>query len=154
MRPLTRTRLCRRTLGPALALWLASSFGPAFASCSVNATGLAFGNYNPFSDMPLDGASTVSVTCSSATSYSIALSAGNGTVTSRLLVSDGHSLEYNLYTDSTRTVVWGDGSSGTSVVSGEDAGSGTDHTVYGRIPAGQNPLVGTYTDTITVTVSF
>jgi spore coat protein U-like protein len=154
MRPLIRTRFSRRTLGPALALWLASSLGPAFASCSVNATGLVFGNYDPFSDVPLDGASTVTVTCSSATNYSIALSAGNGTFASRLLVSDGHSLEYNLYTDSTRTMIWGDGSSGTSVVSGEDAGSGTDHTVYGRIPSGQNPLVGTYTDTITVTVSF
>lgn len=47
---------------------------------------------------------------------------------------------------------WGDGSPGTATVNG----SGTTHTftVYGRIPARQNAVVGSYSDTITVTITF
>jgi spore coat protein U-like protein len=69
-------------------------------------------------------------------------------------------LNYNLYTDATRTAVWGDGTGGTAVVSIKyslpPAGTTqTDtHTVYGRAFAGQVVSVGSYLDTITVTLVF
>jgi spore coat protein U-like protein len=66
----------------------------------------------------------------------------------------GYILDYNLYTDPNRMVVWGDGISGVTV-SGSGTGSTVDHPVYGRIPGGQTgAYIGSYSDTITVTLSF
>lgn len=134
-----------------LLIWMWSD---AVGACTVEANGVPFGTYNPFSSAPLDGAGTITITCPSQTSYTVSLSTGNGTYAGRLMQSGTETLEYNLYTDSGRTTIWGDGSGGTSTVSGSDAGMGTSHTVYGRIPERQNPLVGGYTDTLTVTISF
>jgi spore coat protein U-like protein len=61
-------------------------------------------------------------------------------------------LNYNLYTDATQTMVWGDGSAGSSLVA--DSGTEVDRTVYGSVPAGQNPYIGVYSDAVTVTLSF
>jgi len=74
-------------------------------------------------------------------------------------MSNGSSqLAYNLYTDSARTSVWGDGSSGTAKVSdGYLLGLFTvakDYPVYGRIPELQNAAVGSYLDTVVVTVNY
>ncbi len=62
-------------------------------------------------------------------------------------------LNYNLYTNSSHTIVWGDGTGVTVTVSGNAATAS--HTVYGRIAGSQNAArLGAYTDSITVTVTF
>jgi spore coat protein U-like protein len=68
-------------------------------------------------------------------------------------------LNYNLYTTSARTTVWGDGSSSTGTVSdsyllGLGAGTSTDYTVWGRIPMQQNVPTGTYNDSVVLTVEY
>jgi spore coat protein U-like protein len=68
------------------------------------------------------------------------------------LKSSTSSLFYNLFTDPSHLSIWGDGSPGTSLVS--FSGTSGSRTIYGRIPAGQNVSVGTYGDTITVTLTF
>lgn len=138
--------------GRALAALLLLAAPALAADCTVNASGVAFGNYDVFSPAALNGAGTVSVTCSPAISYSVGLSTGNGSYSQRLLLSGSATLDYNLYTDASRSVVWGDGTSGTSTVGGN--GESVDHTVYGRIPAQQNVTTGSYGDTIIVTVTF
>jgi spore coat protein U-like protein len=105
-----------------------------------------------FSPTALNGAGTVSVACSPATSYSVGLSTGNGSYSQRRLSSGSATLDYNLYTDASRSIVWGDGTSGSSTVGGN--GESVDHTVYGRIPAQQNVTAGNYGDTVIVTVTF
>jgi spore coat protein U-like protein len=62
-------------------------------------------------------------------------------------------LEYNLYTSAARTVVWGDGSGGSHVMTAGKSQS-TDLSIFGRNPAGQEPAVGSYTNTILITVEF
>lgn len=123
---------------------------------TVTATALAFGNYDPLAGSNLDGTSTIDVTCSSGTSFSISLNAGgSGDINSRVM-SDGGSgeLSYGLYTDASRSTVWGDGSTG-SQVTGTGTGSAVQETVYGRIPSGQNDKpAGSYNDTITVSVDY
>lgn len=129
-------------------------------SCtSFSASTLAFGNYTFSSSSPTDSSTTISVTCSNGTSYALSLDAGttSGATLAQRLLSDGssHSLQYNLYTSSGRTTVWGDGSGSTSTVSSTGSGSAALHTVYGRIPALQNTAyAGSYSDTITVTVTY
>jgi spore coat protein U-like protein len=70
-------------------------------------------------------------------------------------------LEYYLYTSLGANTVWGDGTGSTGTVTGTGNGlgvpNGIQHTVYGELPisaANQAVAVGTYTDTITVTVEY
>ena len=120
--------------------------------CSFTATGVAFGGYDVFSNQSLDSTGNISVTCDVSAPYSISLSTGGGSYASRAMSSGGHTLNYNLYTDATRTVVWGDGTGSTAVINA--SGLTGSHTVYGRIPARQNINVGVYGDIITVTLTF
>jgi spore coat protein U-like protein len=138
-----------------LALWLALTAHSACGACTVGVTGVVFGNYDPFSNVAQVSAGNVSVTCDIGTIYTITLSPGSGTYASRAMTGPGIPLSYNLFTDPTRVLVWGDGTSGTLAVPGTSTGlTATNHAVYGRIPARQNVPVGSYTDTVIVTVTF
>jgi spore coat protein U-like protein len=126
---------------------------PASAvQCNVSVQSLTFGSYDTFSSQPLDSTGNVAVSCDVATAYSIALSPGGGTYASRALASGAHRLDYNAYTDATRTAVWGDGTGGSATVAG--SGTSANHTVYGRIFARQNAHIGFYADTLTVTLTY
>ena len=135
----------------------------AALSCTTSAQAVAFGNYDPLSALPTDSTGQVSVTCTNLVSllvsYTVALSTGvSGSYASRQLASGANRLNYNLYTDVTHLLVWGNGTGGTSTVGNTFLvvllGTTANHTVYGRIPARQNASVGAYTDTITVTVTY
>lgn len=128
-------------------------FAPfASATCSVNVQGVNFGSYDFMSSQNLVSTGHVTVTCDVSSSFSISLSTGAGTYASRTMQNGAHLLSYNLYTDPAHTTVWGDGTSGSVVVSG--SGTSVDEVVYGSAPAGQNPYIGAYSDTITVTLTF
>ncbi|MBU1362010.1 MAG: spore coat U domain-containing protein [Gammaproteobacteria bacterium] len=153
-----------------LAALAAFAAAPAQALClvctgSVSATPHAFGTYDPLASGPRDSTSTVSVTITGVAGllvpYSISLGGGvNGSIADRQMVNGTSRMHYNLYTGSTRTTVWGDGSVGTTVsgsvlLTALLLTATVSHTVYGRIGAGQTTLVpGGYDDTITVTVLF
>ncbi len=128
------------------------------SACSVTASALTFGAYNPTSGSPLDGTSTISVYCTVGSAYTVALDigTGGGAFTTRSIANGGNVLDYNLYTSSARTTVWGDGTGATSTVAGSGAGllTPSTQTVYGRVSALQDKPAGTYTSTITVTVTF
>jgi len=84
---------------------------------------------------------------------------GAGSFSPRQLSSGANTLDYNLYTNSARSLVWGDGNAGTSTVSD---GYGfllllveeRSYTVFGRVPTAQLVSSGTYTDSLTVTIVF
>jgi len=80
------------------------------------------------------------------------LSSGHGTMLSRQMQSGAYSMTYNLYSDSLRSIIWGDGTSGTMLVS--TSGTSATYAVYGRIPAAQNLPAGSYNDSIAVTLTF
>ena len=135
-------------------------------TCAVSATATAFGNYVPTSVVANDTTGTVTVTCNANVSvltanYTVALSTGgSASYANRLMSGGGHTLQYQLYKDVARTTVWGDGTASTSTVAGSVLLSLTfpvlgNHTVYGRIPASQTgAYAGSYSDTITVTVTY
>jgi len=125
---------------------------PWAASCTVSTSGIAFGGYDPFVAQAVDSVANVSVSCDETASYSIALSTGSGTYEQRVMTSGLHQLLYNLYTDATLSTVWGDGTGHSAMVG--DTQLVATHTVYGRIPARQNPHVGVYGDTIVITLTF
>ena len=144
----------------ALALVAMSLLVPAVAraQCSVSATPVSFGTYLPFSGTPTDSTGSVTVGCLFIGPYSIALNAGlngGGSFANRRMGSGSARMFYQLYTNATRTTVWGDGTGGSSVVNGFCfVVCSNPYTVYGRIPARQAVRPGTYIDTIVVTVTF
>jgi spore coat protein U-like protein len=142
----------RRASG--LTLLAAAALYPisAQAACDLNAVGLNFGAYNIFDTQDTSITTDIGVTCDTDTSFEISLSAGSGTFASRALVSGTNLLSYNLSVYPAPLTIWGDGSPGTATVSG--SGTSRNFTVYGRIPARQNAFVGSYSDTITVTITF
>jgi spore coat protein U-like protein len=122
------------------------------SSCLVSAPALAFGNYN---STQIDATTTLTVTCTNNTAYSVGLDKGlNGAaVNSRQMKSGSYTLNYSLFSDTARTVNWGN-TVGTDTVAGTGNGSGQSIIVYGRLPGGQPLTIGTYTDTITATVTY
>ena len=135
----------------ALALALTAQQGHA---CTLNVTGVNFGSYDVFSNAALDSTGNIDVNCPSGIGYSIALSEGGGRHAQRVMSSGGHRLNYNLYNEANRGLVWGDATSGTTRVSGTGIGVSVNHAIYGRIPARQNVDAGSYSDIIIVALTF
>lgn len=164
-------RISARTVPFAALLWALAAPTASSAclgvscSCSVASGSVGFGTYNPLAPTPVDVAANVSVTCTSfilsiLVSYEVRLGPGlNGPATNRRMNNGASLLGYNLYTNPARTLVWGDGSGGTSVVNrsyllGLGASRTEHHPAYGRLPAGQNVSAGAYADTVIATVVF
>ncbi len=132
----------------------------ATGSCSItNVVGVAFGTYDVFSTTPDDTAGSVSFLCSGLGSgtVTVSLSAGSSSsMLARTLVDGASTLGYNVYLDAARSIVWGDGTNGTSTYGPTMPPDGTEVTVtaYGRVPAEQNVAAGTYADTLVVTLTF
>ena len=133
------------------------------ANCAISTSAVAFGAYDPIvanATTDLDATGTVSVTCTSGASAGITLGQGANADTGSTddvplrRMNDGATgyLSYALYSDSGRTTTWG------NTVATEVAHTGTgaqaNLTVYGRVTAGQNVPVGSYSDTVVATVTF
>jgi spore coat protein U-like protein len=101
--------------------------------------------------------STFSVNCTTDLPYTIGLNAGTGagaTVANRLMTGPSSAtVAYSLYQDASHLTVWGD-SIGTDTVAGTGTGTDVLYTVFGQVPAQTTPAAGTYSDTITITVTF
>lgn len=135
----------------------------AAVSCGVSTTGVAFGSYDPVLGQNRDTSGTISVSCTGnsgdAVSYSLLLSAGDGTFSSRAMAGSAVPLQYNLYSDIARSQVWGDGTAGTIVVSDSYSISTSpavrSYTVYGSIPSGEaGATAAAYNDSIVITLNY
>ena len=131
------------------------------ATCSATATTLAFSAYTPGAGAKANN-STISVRCTKNTPYTISLNGGTtsgGTIAQRLMASGANTLQYNLFTTAAFSQIFGDGSGSSTTVAGTGAGvaTATAVTVFGQLPdsvANQASVPGSYTDTITVTVTY
>jgi spore coat protein U-like protein len=124
------------------------------ATCQVSASTLAFGSY---SAAQADASTTISVSCTNLTAYVVSLDAGTGsgatTSTRKMTGPSGQTLNYALFQDSTRLVNWGN-VAGVDTVAGVGNGSAQSISVYGRIAASQFSTAGSYSDTVTVTITY
>ena len=121
------------------------------AVCVVNSIGaISFGAYT---GIAVTSSASVNYTCSNGLPVSISLDKGaNGATTAaRLMKNSTSTLGYQLYSDSGYSTVWDDSASKISVTG---TGSAATHTIYGQVPAGQYPAIGSYTDTVTVTFTY
>ncbi|XFA72455.1 spore coat U domain-containing protein [Thermosynechococcaceae cyanobacterium Okahandja] len=123
-------------------------------TCTVSGS-IAFGNYDGTTK---DTTGTINITCSSPTEVQIGLDAGSGTCAAPVrAMSDGtNSLTYGLYrsaADRTSGTAWGcDPPNNTQSLTPAQGGDSV--TVYGRIPSGQFKPVGSYSQDVTITVTY
>lgn len=131
------------------------------SACTVSGTVLSFGGaIDPLSSaVPLDASSSLSVQCTNTTPYAISLNAGThaggpSNFSARAMTSGSNSLAYQLYVDSGRSSIWGDGTGSSATSSGTGTGSTQTIPIYGRISSLSGVVPGSYTDTVTVTITY
>lgn len=125
-------------------------------NCLISATNVAFTSTGVLGSA-LNATGTVTARCTNGDAFRIALNGGSsGNVAARQMQRSGGggTVNYQLYTDSGHTAAWGDGTAGTSMPTGVGSGNAVAITVYGRVPAQSTPMPGSYSDTITATISF
>jgi spore coat protein U-like protein len=152
-----------------LSLWIALCIAAtaldvhAAVACEISTSGTPFGSLDVIGDEPRDTLASITLSCTGrvgeSASYTIALSPGMGPAVNRVMRSGASLLRYNLYSDSARRQIWGDGSNGSSTVSGSITISSSPtrrvFTIYGRIPNGQQVAqAGDYIDSIGVLLSY
>ncbi len=128
----------------------------AQAACSVETPQVVLNPYNALGPAPQPTNVSFSLTCTTNASVQIQASAGNSTnQLSRQLRQSNNAVSYQLYLGSTAALVWGDGNSGTGVATAT-VGANQPLQVVGnvRVPGGQNPVPGIYTDVLMFTVVF
>jgi spore coat protein U-like protein len=165
-----RLRSCERLACTLLLAAIGFVANPASAAlCTASVPTLSFGSYDVFATSALVSTTTLSVTCQKLATdpnnltvgYVVALSTGISLgYAQRQMASGADRIGYNLYTDSARTLIWGDGSGGSNVVTADmrltnGAPQKTNtHTVYGQVPASQDVAVGLYSDSIVATITY
>jgi spore coat protein U-like protein len=100
-----------------------------------------------------NASAAISVTCGSGTPYSVTLDNGQHSVSGQREMTTtsngGGNVVYNLYSDSNRTIPWA-----AAGVGGTGNGSAQTITVYGQVPAAGGATVGSYSDSVGVTVNY
>jgi len=135
--------------------------GLSSAACTVSTTSVTFGAYDVFSPAPLTSAGSITVSCNPTSPGNVRVSIGqspgagfNPRQMKHSSLSDR--LNYNLFTNSSMTVIWGDGTGGYPrvTIARVFKNNPVTLTVYGRIPQGQDVSAGQYSDTLTVTINY
>lgn len=146
---------------PALAQTAGANLGTSAevtANCAVSTSPIAFGNVDVTTGAAVLGTGGISVVCTNGTDWSASADAGVGadaTLAVRKMSDGAETLNYALYTEATRTTVWGDGVSSTATIDGTGSGVAQNSVIYGRISAAQTGVsAGSYADTVAVTVTY
>ena len=126
------------------------------AECEITSTEtLDFGTQGVLGT-DVDATATMEVTCTDTTPYDIGLNEGLGagaTTSVRQMTSGGETIAYALFQDAGRVTNWGN-AVGADTQPATGMGDAQSFTVFGRVLAQATPAPGTYTDTVTVTVTY
>lgn len=152
-----RTLRLLTTLGAVTAILAAAA--AAEAACTISTTAVSFGSYNVFAASPDDATGQITYRCTAPRPPLVTIQLDKGGAPSfdpRQMRQGSQILNYNLYLDSTRATIWGDGTGGTQTYtqSNPQANRNINVSVYGRIPAGQDVGSGSYSATVTATIFF
>lgn len=98
----------------------------------------------------------IRVRCPNGVGYNIGLDAGTtagGTTTTRKMINGTETVDYKLFKNNARTNNWGN-TIGVDTKSRTGNGNWQRHRIHGLVEPQTTPSGGTYTDTITVTVTY
>ena len=132
-------------------------------SCTISAEQMTFDSYDPTATLDNDAEATLTSLCTSGGAVIITMDEGDhaqdGTsveVPLRAMSNgEGESAEelvYQVYSDSARGIVWGNTDlTGKSITAD---GTAQAFTAYGRIPKNQTVGAGSFSDSVTVTLTY
>jgi spore coat protein U-like protein len=144
--------------GPASATTTTLTFGVTMlitASCVINSTATLDLGSSGVINTNHDANAPLHIQCTNTTPYTIGLDKGATTgaaIAQRLLANGGATVNYNLFQSAAYATIWGD--TGAGLVSSTGTGADQTFNIYGRVPTQSTPAPGTYTDTVTVTVTY
>jgi spore coat protein U-like protein len=129
------------------------------AVCTISTSPVAFGAYDPVvanAATDLNATGTVTVACTKGAAATIDLgNGGNFLGGSRRMSSGIDFLNYSLYKDAARTLVWGTGlAGGTTQAYLAASKAATAITVFGTVPQNQDVTVGAYSDVVLATINY
>ncbi|MGZ3172054.1 MAG: Csu type fimbrial protein [Croceibacterium sp.] len=148
--------MIRKLIFAALLLFFGTGVAHANGSCTPTSAGISFGT---FTGSQVTNIGSIVLTCSGNgnINYTVTLTAGNGTYATRLMKKGTPSLSYNLYKDAVFGQIWGDGTGGSTTLTGSVNVNTSSPIVtiplYAKLPAQALPAQGGYSDTITVSVA-
>ena len=126
--------------------------------CTITTTDVSFGNYDPIvanQAVPLDGAGSVTVTCTQGAVATISIDTGsNAQGTTRRMAGGPQFLNYDLYKDAGRAAVWGNTGVAAMTLSAAPSTAPRTYQVFGRVPPAQDVAAGSYLDRTLATVDF
>ena len=124
-------------------------------NCTLTgATDMGFGSVPSNFSGNVTASSTIAMNCVYRTAWQVGLNNGQNAVGSaRRMIQGGNAVVYDLYRDNARTLRWGN-TLNTDTAVGTGTGAAQSLTVYGRVQQQSGLAVGTYSDKITVTVTF
>jgi spore coat protein U-like protein len=123
-------------------------------SCNVSANNLDFGTFGSLSGS-ISQQTSLSVQCSNGIPYTIALNGGLSNAANpaqRKMTLGANTILYGLYRDSAHANPWGNTAG--AVASGTGTAFAQSVPIYGLVPAQTTPPIGTYSDTIVVSVLY
>lgn len=129
------------------------------SNCQLTIAPLIFGEYDPLGAHQanwLDSSTEVRLLCSRDSRATLSLDGGlhaQGPDARRML-NAGEYLGYQIFQDASRTQPWGEGSDARTISQFSGSFEPESITLYGRIPAGQQVLSGSYSDVVTAKVDF
>jgi spore coat protein U-like protein len=128
--------------------------------CTISTSAVAFGSYDSLganATSPLDANGGVTVTCTKGSVPVIGLGLGShASGSTRQMATAGTDLlAYELYRANDYTSVWGVyGGANQLTAPAAPSKAPRTFTVYGRVAAGLDPAVGSYSDSVQATVNF
>lgn len=128
------------------------------ANCVFNSSDLNFGNYqSPYQSSDVLSSNNITVVCdlfSLGTAFSIKLLPGqSGNPAQRYLTNGKDKLYYNLFLNSGRNTVWGDGTNGSSYYNAITLFY-LKPTIFSSVFKNQNVSPGFYSDNVSFEISF
>jgi spore coat protein U-like protein len=138
-------------------------------NCTIATAAVAFGAYDPIATnatTPLDGAGTVSITCTKGALTTVALGLGSNAAGAVRRMTDGAAsfLTYEAYQPPDNTpgtgcnytapTVWGTAGANLFTPAAAPNKNARTYNVCGRVAAGQDLPGGNYADTVLATVNF
>lgn len=128
------------------------------SACTVSATNVNFGTITPAQTGTATATGTITSTCTKSTPYTLNINAGSGSFASRQMAGaiSGNTgkLAYNLYTTNAYATIFGDGTASTANVALTGTGAAQATTVFGQLALNQYLQPDTYSDNLTVTLSY
>ncbi len=126
-------------------------------NCTLTVAPMPFGNYVNSTANTMTATVTANCTLGGLATLSANKGTNGASIAARSMLNPagpGTMLPYQLYVDTNRTTVWGDGTGGSQVIAVTGTGAAVAYTIYGNLPTSSVVYPGAYSDNVTVTLTY